>query len=342
MYFSPINHSTAGILLGIVLCTSPAMAEYDVFPTLDPNIPHYTPQDHPSGKVKIIGSTTMKGFLKEWKEKLEILHPDLKIELETEGSNTGVEPLFSENTTIAAMSRPMKAAEIQKFTKQVGYPPTAVPVAVDALAVFVHKDNPLDHMTFQQLAAVFTSEKGQAASESIDQWGKFGLTGRWKDAPINVHGRDSKSGTAQFFKEWVLKGGKDKETITVEAGAASVVYEVMNDPYAIGYSGIGYRTESVKPLKIALREGEDFIEPTFESATDGSYPLRRLLYLYVNQPPQARHSPLLSELIRFAVSLEGQKIVVKSGFFPPPTKELMALSAEWSNPVTSAATGRTQ
>lgn len=338
MKFNSINGFTAGILFGVLGCWSPAMGEYEVFPSLDTQIPHYTPQNPLSGKVTIIGSNTMNTFLKKWKEKLEGVHPDLEIVLENEGSNTGVEPLLSGKTTIAAMSRPLNPEEIQQFTKKAGYPPTAVPVAVDALAVFVHKDNPLNRMTFQQLAVVFSSERGQKASGLLDRWGQLGLSGKWERSPINLHVRDANSGTAHFFREFVLKGGKEKETATVQPGAASVVYAVMNDPQAIGYSGIGYRTESVKPLHVAARDGEAFVEPTFESATDGSYPLRRLLYLYVNQPPQAVHSPILSELITFAVSLEGQQMVAKTGFFPLPTKDLLALSSAWSKPLTSAAT----
>lgn len=328
---------TGGIVLGMVMCWSPALGEEGILPPVDTHIPRYTPHQRVSGKVDIIGSNTMDIFLKQWKKKLEILHPDLNIELKTEGSNTGVESLLSENLAIAAMSRPLDEKEIRKFIKHMGYAPTAVPVAVDAFAVFVHQDNPLDRITFQQLDAIFSSERRQNAPESLDRWGQVGLSGHWKDAPIHVQVRDSESGTAQFFRELVSKGGKDKETSQIQPGAASVVYAIMQDPNAIGYSGIGYRTDSVKPLRVAAREGEAFIEPTFDSATDGSYPLRRLLYLYVNQPPQSAPSPMLSEIMTFAVSLEGQQMVAKAGFFPLPTKDLLSVAAAWSQPRPSAA-----
>lgn len=328
---------TGGMLLGMVMCWSPALGEEGVLPPLDTHIPRYTPHQRVAGKVDIIGSNTMDIFLKQWKEKLELLHPDLDIELKTEGSNTGVESLLSDKPSIAAMSRPLDEKEIRNFIKHMGYAPTAVPVAVDAFAVFVHQDNPLDRITFQQLDAIFSSERRRKAPESLDRWGQLGLSRHWEGAPIHVQVRDAKSGTAQFFREFVSKGGKDKESCEVQPGAASVVYAVMQDPYAIGYSGIGYRTDSVKPLRVAAREGEAFIEPTFNSATDGSYPLRRLLYLYVNQPPQAAPSPIFSEIMTFAVSLEGQQMVAKAGFFPPPTKDLLAVAAAWSQPRPSAA-----
>ncbi|MCA9422895.1 MAG: substrate-binding domain-containing protein, partial [Nitrospira sp.] len=170
----------------------------------------------------------------------------------------------------------------------------------------------------------------------IHTWGQLGLSGIWEQAPIVSQIRDAKSGTGQFFREFVLLGGKDKETSIVQPGAASVVNAIMNDPYAVGYSGIGYRTNSVKPLHVASLEGEPFVQPTFESASNGSYPLRRVLYLYVNEPPNTKHTPHLSEVIKFALSMEGQQVVAKSGFFPLPTKDLIALSASWSGPLASA------
>ena len=295
--------------------SSPATAADDLFPNVDQQVPRYSAQSRVSGKVEIDGSNTMKTILETWKNKLEKIHPDLEISLKTDGSNTGVESLMSGRTKIAAMSRPMTNQEIEKFTKQIGYAPTAIPVAVDAFAVFVHKDNPLDHITLQQLDALFSSDRRRGAPESIDTWGQLGLSGVWEKSSIVSH-------------------------IVVQPGAASVVHAVMNDPYAVGYSGIGYRTNSVKPLHVASVDGDAFVEPTFESASNGSYPLRRVLYLYVNEPPDMEHAPLLSEIIKFAVSLEGQQVVAKSGFFPLPTKDLMALSATWSRPMASVSNAK--
>jgi phosphate transport system substrate-binding protein len=332
-----IKFLKSSVLLGLMFLGTPALGDDGLYPTLDKQIHPYAPQSRVSGKVEIIGSNTMNRILEAWKDKLEKVHPDLEIILETKGSNTGVESLISGKTKIAALSRPINNKEIEEFTKQVGYPPASVPVAVDAFAVFVHKDNPLDHVTFQQLDAVFSAERRRGAPQALDTWGQLGLSGTWEHAPILVQTRDSQSGTGEFFRELVLLGGKDKETGIVQPGAASVVNAIMNDPYAIGYSGIGYRTNSVKPLHVAALEGEPFVEPTFESASNGAYPLRRLFYLYVNHPPNTEHSVILSEIIKFAVSLEGQEVVVKSGFYPLPTKDLLALSAAWSKPVTSAA-----
>lgn len=326
------------IVVALTLLGPPAMGADDVFPAVDTHIPRYSPQTRVSGQIDITGSSTMQAILEKWKDKLETVHPGLYIRLETKGSNEGVEALISGKTPIAAMSRSMRTEEIKSFTKRMGYPPVAVPVAVEAFAVFVHKDNPLDHVTFQQLDAIFSAERRRGNPESLDRWGQLGLSGSWEPAPIRVQVRDGYSGTAQFFRELVLLGGEEKGAVIVQPGAASVVYAVMNDPYAIGYSGIGYRTNSVKPLHVAAFEGEPFVEPTFESAINGTYPLRRVLYLYVNQSPHAERSPVLSEIVSFALSREGQEVVARAGFFSLPAKDLLASFTAWSRPVTSAAT----
>ncbi len=318
------------LLLGLFLLGTPAMSEAQLKPTLDEDVPVYSPAGRVSGKVTVIGSNTMKTILEKWQDTLGQVQPGLVLTVKTKGSNTGADALLSGKAQIVAMSRPMTNAESNQFSTRLGYPPTAVPVAVDALAVFVHKDNPLEQITLQQLDAIFSGERRRGAPETLEGWGQMGLSGSWAQAPIRVHVRDAVSGTSQFFRELVSLEANYKETVIVEPGAASVVAAIMKDRYAIGYSGIGYRTSSVKPLRVAAKEGDPFVEATFDTATNGTYPLRRLLYLYVNQPPQAARSPLLSEIIKFAVSQKGQQAVVKAGFYPLPVKDLIGLSARWS------------
>ncbi len=318
------------LLMGLFLFGTPAKSEAQLKPTLDEEVPGYSPAGRVSGKVTVIGSNTMKTILEKWQDKLAEIQPGLAVTLQTEGSNTGAEVLVSGKAQIAAMSRPMTNEEINQFATRLGYPPTAVPVAVDALAVFVHKDNPLERITIQQLDAMFSTERRRGAMESLDRWEQLGIPGSWGKESIHVHVRNTNSGTYQFFKDLVDLGGTDKETTIVEPGAASVVAAIMKDPYAIGYSGIGYRTSQVKPLRIASKQEGPYIEATFDTATNGTYPLRRLLYLYVNQPPQGERSPVVSEIIKFAVSRDGQQAVVKAGFYPLPAKDLIDLSASWS------------
>ncbi|MBA3964960.1 MAG: phosphate ABC transporter substrate-binding protein [Nitrospirales bacterium] len=321
---------TWGILMGALLIGSAGIGEAQLKPMVDEHIPVYHATIPVAGKVSVIGSNTMKTILEKWQDKLQEVHPGLVMSLQTEGSSTGAEALVSGKVQIAAMSRQLTPEEIDRFTKTLGYPPIAVPVAVDALAVFVHNENPIDQVTLQQLDAVFSKERRRGGMDSLDRWEQLGVPGSRGREPIHIHVRDSVSGTHQFFKELVYLGGNDKESAIIEPGAASVVSAIMIDPHAIGYSGIGYRTSKVKPLRIASKEGEAFVEATFETATNGTYPLRRLLYLYVSQPSQGERSPVVSEIIKFAVSQSGQQAVVKAGFYPLPVKDLIELSASWS------------
>lgn len=316
---------------------APALGEAQLKPGLDEHIPVYQVSAPVSGKVSVMGSNTMKSILEKWQDRLKDLHPGLILSLQSGGSNTGAEAFFAGKVQVAAMSRKLTSEEHVRFTEKFGYPPIMVPVAVDALAVFVHKDNPLEQITLQELDAIFSAERRRGSTESLDRWGQLGVSGSWEKQPIHVHVRDAASGTHQFFMDLVAQGAGNKEIVVVEPGAASVVAAIMKDPYAIGYSGIGYRTSKVKPLRIASNAEAPFIEATFETATDGTYPLRRLLYLYVNQPASEKQSPAISEFVKFVISRSGQQDVVNAGFYPLPVRDLIELSAGWTEWTKSAA-----
>jgi len=210
----------------------------------------------------------------------------------------------------------MKASETDAFEKKFGYPPTEIKVAVDALAVYVHKDNPIDRMTLEQVDAVFSKTRRCGAATVIDTWDELGLDGEWDNRPIRLYGRNSASGTYGYFKTVALCGGDFQDTVKEQPGSASVVQGVTEDLYGIGYSGIGYITSGVKALALAEKQGDAYgtVEP--EDVYAGRYPLARFLYVYVNKPPNSPADPLVREFIRFVLSKEGQKIVVKDGYLP--------------------------
>jgi phosphate transport system substrate-binding protein len=239
---------------------------------------------------------------------------------------------------IAAMSRRMTAPEIVEFTREFGYEPTEVPVAVDALAVFVHKDNPIEGLTLAELDAMFSKERRRGLKYPVNAWGDvIMMQPEWAEAPVRLYGRNGNSGTASFFREHVLNGADLKKTMVAGAGSASVVVEVMKDRYGIGFSSIGYRTSGVRPVPLASVQGGRFVEPSFQTAMDGSYPLRRNLYLYVNRPPKTAPAPQVAEFIKFALSQQGQQIVIDHGYYPLSTPELTRLTALWSTPVKAAS-----
>lgn len=220
------------------------------------------------------------------------------------------------------MSRRMKNEEIDAFEKQFGYKPRLVAVAIDALAVYVSKDNPIESLTLQQVDSIFSSTRRHGGQE-INSWGQLGLTGDWANKPISLYGRNSASGTYGFFKEVALKKGDFRSTVKEQPGSASVVQGVEKELGGIGYSGIGYRTSGVRALPIADRKGP--IEPTQENASNFSYPISRYLYIYINVDPVKGPEPLVREFIRFVLSKSGQDDCAKDGYFPLTAEK----SAEW-------------
>lgn len=326
----------------IMLLSWSQVSAVHVHPILDPDLPVYSyPDDQEplSGKLVISGSNTMHPLVRSLVDGLKERHPNVKATISGEGSKTGLEALLEHRAEVAAMSHRMTASELSEFIKEYGYEPTEVPIAVDALAVFVHKSNPISGLSLEELDAIFCYERRRGMPESIDFWGMIGLEGEWFSAPIHLYGRNEQSGTTAFFREEICKGGPLNPRLTVEPGSASVILELESDRFGIGFSSIGYRASYVKPVPIASVKGGRYVEPTFESTLDGSYPLRRYLYLYVAKPPKAAPSPAVVELIRFALSRQGQKLALDLGYYPLPSQEVSRTLARWSKAVSAAQSG---
>lgn len=219
---------------------------------------------------------------------------------------------------MAALAGPMKGTEIDKFEQKYGYKPTPIRTAVDALAVFVNKDNPIHCLTLAQVDAIFSKSRRAGHPEEIRTWGELGLTGDWAGRPLSLYGRNSASGTYGFFKEHVLKNGDYKDSVKEQPGSAAVVQGVTVDRYAIGYSGIGYATPGVRAVPLAEKEGGKCVEAMADNAYAGTYPLARFLYVYVNKAPGKPLDPLTREFARLVASRQGQEVVVKDGYFPIP------------------------
>jgi phosphate transport system substrate-binding protein len=328
------------LFLFALVASLPPATWGQVRPTLDPDIFSYTYQEFASGKLAVSAPETMTPLLHAWAEGLALRHPGLKIDILSEGSgsSTGLSALLEHRTDIAAMPRRMTAAEISEFVKEYGYEPTEVPIAIDALAIFVHKDNPITGLSLDQLDALFCSERRRGVLYQIDSWGLVGVMDDWFDAPVRIYGRNGKSPTAHFFREEVCKGGALHPNLMDGHGVASVVLDVGDDPEGIGFSAVGYETSLVKALPIAAVKGGRYIEPTFQTAMDGTYPLRRNLYLYVAKPPKSSSPPVLTELIRFALSAQGQELVRDHGYLPLASSELRRLASKWSPSVKSSRT----
>lgn len=285
---------------------------------VDSSIPEYKPVAGISGNLNAIGSDTLNNLMTFWAEGFKAKYPNVKVQIEGKGSATAPPALIEGTAQIGPMSRPMKREEIAAFEKKYGYKPTEIKVAVDALAVFVQKDNPLKGLTLKQIDAIFSSTRKSGAA-AIDTWGQLGATGPLAAKPISLYGRNSASGTYGFFKEHALRKGDFRDTVKEQPGSSTVVQGVAGDAAGIGYSGIGYITSGVKALPLGEKDGE-YVEPTYENCVSGDYPLSRYLYVYINRAPGKRAEPLVEEFIKFIVSRDGQRIVVKDGYFPLPAE----------------------
>jgi phosphate transport system substrate-binding protein len=287
-------------------------------PKLDPGLSPYKAVSGVSGNISSIGSDTLNNLMTLWAESFSKFYPNAKIQIEGKGSSTAPPALISGTAQLGPMSREMKGTEIDSFEKKYGYKPTPIRSSVDALAVFVNKDNPLKCMTMTQVDAVFSKSRRWGYKEDIKTWGQLGLTGEWAAKPISLFGRNSASGTYGFFKEHSLKNGDYKDEVKEQPGSASVVQGVTVDRFAMGYSGIGYSTAGVRAVPLAAKEGAQCYEADPANAYAGTYPLSRFLFVYVNRAPGKALEPLTREFVKLLLSKEGQEVVIKDGYFPIP------------------------
>ena len=291
----------------------PAMTEHV---KLDEGIKPYAKVSGVSGTINSIGSDTLNNLITLWAEGFRKQYPNVKIQVEGKGSSTAPPALIEGTAQLGPMSRTMKSSEIDAFEAKFGYPPTAYPVAIDALALFVNKDNQIKGLTMAEVDALFSKSRRQGHATDITKWGQVGLSGDWAAAPISLYGRNSASGTYGFFKEHALKNGDFKDQVKEQPGSASVVQGISEDRYGVGYSGIGYTTSGVRMVPLATKAGQPYIEPTQANTKNGSYPLCRFLYIYVNQAPGKPLSPIVKEFLAYVYSREGQSDVLRDGYFP--------------------------
>jgi phosphate transport system substrate-binding protein len=303
-----------GKIVAVFLVASLLLASAVHAVEVDPQMSSYKTVSGVSGVLKSIGSDTLNNLMTLWTEGFVSRYPGVKIAIEGKGSTTAPPALIEGTAQFGPMSREMKSKESDDFEKKFGYKPSVVRVAVDSLAVFVNKDNPIKCLTLKQLDGIFSKTR-KSGSPEIKTWGDLGLTGEWKDKPISLYGRNSASGTYGYFKEIALFHGDYKDTVKEQPGSSAVVQAVATDKYAIGYSGVGYKTADVQTVPLAIKEGKCF-QATAENAYSGDYPLARFLYIYFNKKTGAPLDPLMTEFIKFVFSKEGQQVVIKDGFYP--------------------------
>jgi phosphate transport system substrate-binding protein len=293
------------------LCVSPsAQAKIE----LDPALQSYTPVSGVSGNLNSVGSDTLNNLMTLWAEGFKAIYPNVNIQIEGKGSSTAPVALIEGTSQLGPMSRKMKGKESDSFEAKYGYKPTEIKVAIDALAVYVHKDNPIAGLSLAQVDSIFSNTYKRGGSP-IATWGEVGLTDDFVSRDISIYGRNSASGTYGFFKEEALLKGDYKATVKEQPGSSAVVQGVATDLYGIGYSGIGYKTSGVKAIGVGESSNEVY-EPTYENCLNGDYPLARFLLIYLNKKPSEPMDLLTREFITYVCSKEGQAIVVKDGYYP--------------------------
>jgi phosphate transport system substrate-binding protein len=283
---------------------------------VDAGLEKYTAVAGVSGKMNSVGSDTLNNLMTFWGEGFRKHYPNVIIEVEGKGSSTAPPALTDGTADLGPMSRPMKDKEINDFQAKYTYKPSYVAVALDALAVFVHKDNPVKVLSLPEVDAIFSQTRKGAHSEDLTKWGQVGLKGEWQNANMVLYGRNSASGTYGYFKEVALFKGDYRDSVKEQPGSATVVSAVSEDRNAIGYSGIGYRTAGVRAVPLSKKTGEQAYEANDENCYSGKYPLSRFLYIYFNRAPGKSADPKVREFFRFVHSKEGQEIVVKDGYIP--------------------------
>lgn len=307
---------------------------------VDPSFERYTPKSQVVGGFRVQGSDTMHALMRRLVLDFQARQPKVSVDLKGGGSAKAIGEFLeapqpgrivikeerAKQALLVSSSRELTDSEIKQFSSQRGYEPLAIPIAVDAVALYVHKDNPLTGLTLDQADAIFSTGRQRGYTKNVATWGDLALDNGWTSAPIQLYGRDRKSGTRAFFQEHVLAGGEFKATMHEEPGAASVILALSRDQLGIGFSGIGLQASNVRIVPIAENDGMPLITPSPATVADKTYPLRRLLYLYLDKAPGASFPAAIQEFLEFVKSREGQEAVVRAGFYPLPLDQMHKLS----------------
>ena len=245
---------------------------------VDESIPAYTQVSGVSGNLNSIGSDTLNNLMSLWSESYKKLYPAVNPQIQAPGSAAAPPALIEGTAQLGPMSRAMKPEEEDKFEQKFGYKPTRISVALDCVAIYVNKDNPIHGLTLPQLDCIFSKTRKSGYAD-VTTWGQLTLTGEWADLPISLYGRNSASGTYAYFKEHALLKGDYKDSVKEQPGSAAVVNGVARDRAGIGYSGIGYKTSEVRAVKLGAKHTDQLYEPTYENAVSGKYPLAQPVHL---------------------------------------------------------------
>ena len=282
---------------------------------VDAALPDYRKIAGLEGTVRSVGSSGLSNLLQRWAQEFRSIYPSVQVNIAGGGSDSALPALLEGRADIAPMSRPMRSDEVSAFRSKFGYPPTRLAIAADALAVFVNKYNPLESTNLALLDRIF-SMTHKRGGQAIRNWGELGLSGEWKDRPIVLKGPDRSQGSYALFRDMVLNGGDYRYDLAPEPGSTSVVQAVGAEATAIGFASRFYSTRRTRALAIGKGENGPAVRPTQENCLNGSYPLSRFLYIYVNKKPQSSLAPATGQILAFICSKQGQEVVAHENNLP--------------------------
>jgi phosphate transport system substrate-binding protein len=295
----------------------------------------YQPAPGIDGRVTIAGSDTMQPLMAKLAASFMAFQPKAKFGIEGQGSSESIREFMlglslqrrgdkaggkgtegASRTGLLASSRPLTDQEVKGFVSHHGYEPIGIPVAMDAVAMYVHNDNPIHSLTLEQVDALFSSSLKRAKGEHFTTWGQVGLKDQWGQQPVHLYGRNKKSGTREFFRHVALVDGELHDDVQEQPGSASEILAIARDPLAVGYAGVGFHSSMVRIVPLAAESGRAPILPNVETVATGQYPLARPLYLYVNKKPDGKLDPVVGEFLKFVNSRQGQEAVARANFYP--------------------------
>ncbi|MCZ8529502.1 phosphate ABC transporter substrate-binding protein [Alteromonas sp. PRIM-21] len=304
-----------GLLFPLKIFATPQTAPSASSSSSTYQVPAYERKPGVAGKISSVGSDTLANLMTFWSQEFKTLYPQVGFQIQASGSSTAPPALIEGTATIGPMSRELKPSEIRDFTRTHGYPPTVLKVAMDAIAIFVDRRNPLPGMTLEQVDAVFSETQFCGSNKAITNWSQLGVNDVGYRSPIRLYGRNSVSGTYGLFKVMALCDGDFKNTVNEQPGSASVVLSVASGTGAIGYAAYGYKTAGVRALP--LGESLDSLIPlSIDTVRNETYPFARFLYLVINKKPGEPLPTLEREFLRYILSQEGQQQVLRDGYFP--------------------------
>lgn len=278
--------------------------------------PDYIKVHEAKGVIRSIGSSTVSGLVNAWADAFSKLHPGASVEVSGGGSSTATPALLNSACDIAPMSRPMNDAELAQFKQKFGYEPLRIVIAIDALAVFVHKDNPIEALSLTQLDAMFSATRKRGGSP-VDTWGDLGLTGEWAERPVQLFGFGDLTGGYALFRDLVLDGGEYSAAMKAEPGSSAIVSAAGAYRGAVGFASQYFATARTRMVPIIGDDGVPH-EPTEATCIEGSYPLARRLFIYVNKKPGEPLPPNTTEFLAYVLSRQGQATATELGMFALP------------------------